>query len=370
MFFNYLKCIFISILIICGICACAGEDLPKESPPPVVKVIKIKPTKIPFHKQYIGVTKSLAQIDIRARVKGFLTEANFVEGNRVKKGELLFVIDKRPFEAKVAMAQGQLEKSIAARDYAKAQYERMKVLVDKGDISKTEYDKAFADYQSAIGQVLTAQADLKDAKINLEYCSMYSPVDGIIGKKYVDVGNLVGGVEDTLLATVVQLNPIYVEFNPSVSDFNQMLPYMDNMPFPAEVTLPFNKMKFKGEVNLINNQADIKTSTILMRATIENAQNLLVPGIYVDVDMLLTKDAPRILIPSTAVTDVQGDQTVLIVEPDNKVNVRKIKVEGIYKNFYIVNEGVLENDLVIVEGIQKIPPGGIVSPTIITEKNG
>lgn len=361
-------CIF--IILIFNLFACSEQQTTSAPPPVEVKVVKIQLQKIPVHKQYIGTVKSIADIEIRARVKGFLTEVNFVEGKPVKKGDLLFVIDKRPFEAKVEMAKGQLAKSLAARDYAKAQYERMKILVAKDDISKAEYDKAAADYQSAIGQVLTAQADLKDAEINLSYCSMYSPVDGIIGKKFVDVGNLVGGVEDTLLATVIQLNPIYVEFYPSVNDYNDMLKYIENMPFPVVATLPYNDIKFKGKVDLINNEADIKTSTILMRATIENPKNLLVPGVYVNLDILLTNEAPHILVPSVAVTDTQGDQTVLVVGKDNKVEVRKIKVEGNYKNYYIVKDGLQENDLVIVEGIQKIPPGGVVKPTIITDKNG
>lgn len=345
---------------------CNGSSTPNAPPAPEVKAIKIKTTDIPIHKQYIGNVKSVAQVDIKARVKGFLTEVNFIEGKPVKSGTLLFVIDPKPYEAKVASAKGNLQKSLANKDYTKVQYERMAVLVKKGDISKSDYDKSLSDYESAIGAVATARADLQEAKINLSYCYMYSPVDGIIGKKYVDVGNLVGGAEETLLATVVQLNPIYVEFNPSVSDFGEMLKHKENMPFLAQAKLPFNdKLVFKGKVDLIDNQADIKTSTILMRATIENPENLLVPGIYVNLDILLTPIASSILVPSTAVTDVQGEQTVLLINKDNVVEVKRIKTTGIYKNSYIVSSGLNINDLVIVQGIQKIPAGIKVIPHIV-----
>lgn len=367
MFLKSLSGIFLSFIII-FLPGCKDTTAPKDPiPVPQVDAQRIKTSTIPRHNNYIGVVKSVEQVDIRARVEGFLTEVNFVEGSPVKKGELLFVIDPKPFEANVAKATGHLQKVIAAKDFAKVQYERMAQLVKKGDISKSEYDKAVSDYESAVGEETTARAELEEAKINLSYAYMYSPVDGIIGKKYVDIGNLVGGgVDNTLLATVIQLHPIHVEFNPSVSDFSEMLNYQDNMPFPVEVRLPFNeKVNFQGKLDLIDNQADIQTSTILMRATVENEDNLLVPGIYVDLDVLLTPSAEVLLVPATAVTDVQGEQTVLVINDQNIVEVRGIKTIGQHQHSYIVSSGLDIDDLVIVQGIQKIPAGTKVIPNIV-----
>lgn len=345
-----------------------SDSTPPTTPKPVVSVLKVLKTNIPVTKEYIGITQSISSVDIRARVQGFLIKMNFVEGKPVKKNQLLFVIDPKPFEAKLNLAQGQLSKSIATKEYQQVEYLRLKDLVAKGDVSKSNFDKVSAQFGEAVAQVEVASAQVEDAKINLGYCSMYSPTDGIISHKYVDVGNLVGGVENTLLANVVKLDPLYVEFSPSVGDFGEFLKYRANMPFKVEATLPSDdKEIFTGQIDLINNQAEIPTSTILMRAVVSNPKNLLLPGIYVNVKLHLSDNAPAILIPIKSVTEVQGRRTVYVVGPDNKVQSRLITTSGQQKQNYIISSGLKEGDLVIVTGIQKIRPGMEVIPKIPTE---
>lgn len=328
-----------------------------------VSVIKIKTTNIPLKRTYIGITQSIAAVGIRARVEGFLTQKNFIEGKPVKKDQLLYVIDPRPFQAQLDLAKGQLAKSIANMEYQKVQYLRLKELVAKGDVSKTQFDETAAQYGESQAEVQVQKANVETAEINLGYCSMYSPIDGIIGEKFVDLGNLVGAGEKTLLVNVVQLNPIYVLFSPSVEDYGTFLKYRQNMPFNVVAVLPHdNKLVFKGKVDLVNNQADTPTSTILMRALIDNPDQLLLPGIYVNITLELTNADPSLLIPAAAVTESQGQRTVYLVNKNNQVEVSKIETSGMYQQQYIVTSGLKEGDLLIINGLQKIIPGEKVIP--------
>ncbi|WP_165483063.1 efflux RND transporter periplasmic adaptor subunit [Legionella genomosp. 1] len=330
---------------------------------PTVAVTKISSSQIPINRKYIGITQSISAAGIKARVEGFLIKMNFVEGKPVKKDQLLFVIDPRPFEAKLSLAQGQYAKSVADKEYQEIQYRRMKDLVVKGDVSQSHFDEVSAKFSEADAQVQIGAANVADAKINLGYCYMYSPFDGIIGKKYVDVGNLVGGGENTLLANVVQLNPIYVEFSPSVEDFTSFLKYRDNMPFKVEVSLPHDgNLVFKGKLDLINNQADVSTSTILMRAEIENPKQLLLPGIYVSVKLHLSNNEKVILVPKQATMVTQGQRSVFVVGSDNIVHSKNITTSGQYDSSYIVSSGLKEGEVVVSNGLQKIHDGMKVQP--------
>lgn len=362
-----LFCSLLTVLLI----SCQDKEQAKPLPKPVVPAIKISIRNIPISKEYIGISQSIASIAIRARVKGFLTKINFIEGKPVEKDQLLFVIDPRPFEAKLELAQGKLAQTTANRDYQSIQYKRMKELVVKGDVSKSHYDDVAAQYAEAVADVKVSQAQVEEAKINLGYCYMYSPVDGIIGHKYVDVGNLVGGGENTLLATVVKLDPIYIEFSPSIEDFSELVKYRANMPFKVEVSFPQNKsLVFKGKVDLVNNQANVDTSTILMRATVDNPEQLILPGIYMNLKMTLTNHGQAILVPSTAILESQGKRTVYVVGKDNKVINKTIVTAGQYgQSDYIVKSGLSVGDIVISNGMQKIRPGEEVTVNL-TDKQG
>ncbi|MDI9818337.1 MULTISPECIES: efflux RND transporter periplasmic adaptor subunit [unclassified Legionella] len=354
---------FVSIVILTG---CQDNRNVKPAPKPTVPAIKVTSSEIPVYKEYIGITQSIASIGIRARVKGFLTKMNFIEGKPVKEGQLLFVIDPRPFEAKLELAKGQLDRSIANQDFQKVQYERMKELIVKGDVSQSRYDEVHARYREAEADVEVNKAKVDEAEINLGFCYMYSPVDGIIGEKYVDVGNLVGGTENTLLANVVKLDPIYIQFSPSVNDFGEFLNYRANMPFKVEARLPQNKsLIFHGKIDLINNQADVPTSTVLTRAIIDNPEKLLLPGIYMNVKVLLSDKGKAILIPATAVLEIQGKKAVYVVNQDNKIEARSITTGGQYKEQNIVESGLQVGEVIMTSGMQKVKPGEEVNVNLV-----
>ena len=345
----------------------------RSAPPPAssVSALKIRWSSIPLIREYIGITQSITAVSIRARVEGFLLEKHFTEGTPVKKNQLLYVIDKRPFEAQVQSAEGTLARSIADEAYQKVEYIRMRELVKKGNVSKSEYDRLDAQYKSAVANVEIAKAQLEQAKINLGYCSMYSPFDGLIGKRYVDLGNLVGGGEKTLLANVVQLNPMYVEFSPSVTDFSEFLKYKNQMPFHVKIQLPHNdKISFEGKIDLINNEADVPTSTILMRAMIDNPNNLLRPGIYVNLSMILTNSQKVILIPKKAILETQEKKSVFVANDKGEIEARGIETNGEYQECSIVQSGIKVGDTVILDNLQKLHPGIIVKPTFTEKLHG
>lgn len=350
------------------VAACDNKNA-KDSVKTNVSVTRMTQTRIPLVKQYIGITQSIASIQIRARVEGFLTEMNFIEGRPVKKNDLLFVIDPKPYQAALDSAKGQLARAEADLEYQQVQYQRFKELVAQGNVSKSQYDTVLAAYHQAIAQVDIGKAQVETAKINLGYCYMYSPVDGIVGKRYVDVGNLVGASEETLLAYVVKLDPLFIEFSPSVEDFGEFLKFHKNMPLPAEAVFPNGEgLTLKGSVNLVNNQADTSTSTVYMRATLENPEGLVLPGIYMNLNVTLTPDAEVLLVPATAVIETQGQRAVYLVNKNNQVESRSIFINGHYQNSYIVKSGLTEGDLVILSGLQKLKPGQQVNAVIANGK--
>lgn len=343
-------------LLLLSACDSAKKNLSKSIIS--VDVQSVSKSKVKIVREYIGITKSVASVGIRARVQGFLTEKNFTEGKLVEKDQLLFVIDPKPFKAKLDHAKAVLISNQAEQDYQGVEYQRMKKLVEKGNVAKVQFDRVNAKFSEAKAAVALAKADVEVAEINLSYCYMRAPFSGRIGEKFVDVGNLVGASQKTLLANLVKLDPIYVEFSPSVSDFVIILKYIKNMPFNVSVSLPRDEsLVFNGQVDLINNEANIATSTILMRASLNNPKKLLIPGIYVNVKMLLSSDAKQILIPQEALMNVQGLQTVYVVDANQMVHSRQIQTGGQYQGQFIVLNGLKQGEQIVVSNLQKLKPG-------------
>lgn len=328
-----------------------------------VNAIKVKLTKIPLYQDYIGTTKAISTVSIKARVQGFLEQMLFIEGKHVDKDQLLFVIDERPFIAKLQEAEGVLKKAKANLLFQTVEYYRMKDLVEKGKISQEKFDETTAKYESAQGDLATAEGQVAAAKINLSYCAMRAPFPGRIGKKYVDIGNLVGGKEDTVLANVVQLNPMYVEFYPATSDFATFIQYRKNAPFAVEVTLPEQiTPKFHGKINLVNNETNINTSTILMRAEIENPEEILLSGLYVNLRVILANEVEKILIPMNAVVATEEYRSVFVLNQQHKVESRKIVISGQYAQQYIVESGLKPGDVVFTDYLYRLSDGMVVTP--------
>jgi membrane fusion protein (multidrug efflux system) len=336
---------------------------------PDVKVIKAKEIIAPLNREYIGVLKSIQDVTLRARVEGFLDERLFKEGNVVHQGDILYVIDKAPFQAQLLTAEGNLKKAQADLVYQELQLRRYAQLVKHQNVSKSNYDQQLASFQAAQGNLESAQGSYEQAKLNLGYCDVISPLNGLAGKSYVDIGNLVSGANKTELVKVVQLDPIRVEFNPSVSDINLFLKYKQFKPFQTLVNLPDAKdQKWTGIVDFYDNIANVSTSTMLLRTTIRNADLLLRPDIYVNIKVTLDPKHPFKLIPINKMLEVQGVRQVQVVGKDKKLYWRAITIGDVHEKWVEVLDGLDKDDLIVDDNSVKLQEESLVNP-ILTQTN-
>jgi len=286
-----------------------------------VSVIPAVKKTVPVYLNFVGTTSSVRKVDIRARVKGFLTEQHFTEGDNVKDGELMFVIDESPFKASVDEITAQMEKDRAALEFATEQVERYKKLVDKEYVSREQYDQYVTQMKEKKAAVDADVANLEKANLDLGYCRMYSPLNGRVGRMFVHVGNLVGANEETVLATVVQLDPMYVYFYPSEQQYREILDFRQKNKLMLDLSFSDGtKYPSKGEVDFIDNTANTQTNTVAMRAVFPNPDQKILPDVYVNVSLLLNEQPDTLLVPQKAVMQGQEGPHVYIINGDNVVS--------------------------------------------------
>jgi len=337
---------------------------PPKPPPPEVSVEKVALQTVPVHLNYVATTDSVKTVDIRARVEGFLEKRMFVEGADVKKGHVVFVIEKAPYQAELEGSLAQLARDKAVLSFALDQVKRYKPLAEKDFVTQEALEDYETKAREAAAAVKADLAKIKQDRLNLGYCTMYAPLDGRIGRTLVNVGNLVGaGGQDTKLATIMQLDPLYVYFSPSEKDLRLILKYRQEKEIPVDVILSDNSTHaHPGKVDFIDNTADPKANTINMRAVIPNPEKTLLPGIYVQAHLFLC-DVPDIpLITEKAIAEDQTGMYVYVVGKDNKVEKRLVKVGFLYKRQKIIWKGLKAGDRVITEGLQMVRPGMVVQP--------
>ncbi|MCK5390927.1 MAG: efflux RND transporter periplasmic adaptor subunit, partial [Deltaproteobacteria bacterium] len=346
-------------MFIVAMTSCGKSDKDKAAPEMTVTIAQVKSETVPLYLDYVGTLQSIESVDINARVEGFLVERAFKDGADVKQGDLLFVIDPRPFDAALIAAEAQLAEDLAALSYAREQVSRYKPLVEKDYITKDAYDEYRTQAAEAQAVVEADRANVVQAKLNLSYCTMFAPFDGRIGRRLVDVGNLVGaGGEATLLATIVQLDPIYVYFNVAERDIPQILKQQNIKPLTFNIVLPDeSKHPEDGTVDFVDNQVDVTTGTITLRGIVSNTSKTVIPGQYVKVQLLLEEQPNTLVVPSQAIGEQQGDTYVYVVGNDNKVEFRNVTAGSSYGELRVIEKGVKVGEKIVVNGLQKIKPG-------------
>ena len=356
--YKYILSFVAVVIFTLGLISCGKSDKDKSTPEPLVTVAEAKSETVPIYLDYVGSLQSIESVDINARVEGFLVERAFEDGADVNTGDLLFVIDPRPFEAALAAAEAQLAEDKAALAYAREQVRRYKPLAEKDYITQDAYDEYVTQAKEAKALVEADRANLVQAELDLSYCTMYAPFDGRIGRRLVDVGNLVGAGEATQLATLVKLDPIYVYFNAAERNIPEIIKQQNTKPLTFSIVLPDeSKHPQDGVIDFIDNQVDMTTGTITMRGTIGNVSKTILPGQYVKVQLLLKEQPNTIVVPSQAVGEQQGDTYVFVVGADNKVEFRNVTAGSSYKDLRIIEKGVKAGEKVIVNGLQKVKPG-------------
>ncbi len=337
-------------------------------PPPAVSVIAVERKDVTQATAFVGRAVATDQVELRARVQGFLQKRLFTEGQKVAAGDLLFVIEPEPFQAAVAQAEADLASAQADADNASLQLERAEELVKKGNIPVATRDDRAAAAAMASARVQERQASLQVAKINLTYTEIRAPIDGRIGLAKYSEGNLVGPDSGTI-ATIVSLDPIYVTFQVSQREILEAQRHLsaadaDTASYVVRLTLPDGSLyPHPGKVNFLDIQVDQGTDTATVRAEFPNPEQFLTDGGFVDVSIERGKPTPSLLIPQAAIQADQVGPFALVVTSEKKVEVRRLTIGRASGPDVVVEQGLNEGDLVIVEGIQKVRPGSVVEPT-------
>lgn len=353
-----------TVLLAIAVAGFAGSALAQQSvpiAPPAVAVGVVAAEKRPISQSadFVGRITAVERVEIKARIEGFLEEVLFKEGDMIKAGDPLYRIEKGTYEAAVQQAQGELDRSKASLALATVQRERAVELLAKGAGTAVARDQAVAAELSAKGAMLTNEANLRNAQINLGYTNIVSPITGRIGRSSLTKGNVVRPDSGTLTEIVSQ-DPMYVEFPVSQRDFLQMQERGDQAGVASiKVRVRFSNGRVYdqvGSINFINVKVDRATDTILVRADMPNPKGELTDGQFVQVVLESGTPTEKILIPQAAlITDQQGIY-VFVVE-GGKAVVKRVKTGGITGGQIIVEDGVAAGDQVIVQGLQAIRPG-------------
>jgi membrane fusion protein, multidrug efflux system len=356
------------IFIICS----SNAGAQGTPPPPAVSVVPVVSRQVTETGGFVGRVAAIDKVDVVARVSGFIKERNFTEGQHVKTGDLLFRIEPDIYKAAVDQQNANLAKARATEVNANLQLQRGQELLHNQNIPQSTVDQRAADEQAAQADILQAQALLEQAKINLGYTEIWSPIDGRIGLANYTIGNLVSP-SSGILATIVSQDPIYVTFQASEADVieykHRIAASADKNPHVTiHIKLPDGSMyPHPGLTNFLDVQVQPDTDTVQVRAQLPNPEGMLIPGGIVDV--IVERGAPQssLLIPQSAVQLDQAGHYVMVVDDAKKVEQRRIEAGVEQGRDVVVKQGLKQGELVIVEGIQKVHPGQVVSASVVAE---
>jgi membrane fusion protein (multidrug efflux system) len=351
-----------------------------QIPPQQVNVVKAIQQDIIHNAEFVGQVYGHQDIDIRARVDGFLEGIHFDEGFPVKKGQLLYTIDSQPYRAEVTSYQSRLAEAKIA--YAKTQSDlnRYKPLAEANAVSQADLDAAQAQFDAAESSVQAAEANLELANIKLSYTKISSPISGIIGKTQSDIGEYVGkSFETILLNTVSQIDEILVEFFlpenqyllliKELQNTDRVFEKNDNTENKLELLLGDGSIhEHKGAVNFIDRGIDPSTGTILIQTRFKNPKRILRPGQYAKVRIPIEEE-DAIIIPQKCVVELQGQYSVFVVNSENKVESRQIVAANKSGDYWVISEGLKAGEKIIIDGIQKVRNGSAVEATEIEFKS-
>jgi RND family efflux transporter MFP subunit len=358
-----------SLFLALALGACSGNGPP---PPAPVNVIAAKPLKrkIVDWDDFVGHFEAIDSVDIRPRVSGYLQSINFRDGQTVHKGDLLFVIDPRPYQAVLDQAKGQEAHALSAESDATIELTRAKKLLADGAISQQEYQTRLAAAQQATADVLAAKAAVESAALNLNFTRVTSPINGRTSDRRVAPGNLVTQ-DTTILTNITDLDPIRFIFVGAESlylkyeNLGQMgsRPESRYHPNPVEIRLQDQAdYAIKGQMDFVDNRLDTNSGTIRGRAVISNPKLLLTPGMFGHLRLLGSGTYDALLIPDDSITTQQSDQIVYVVGRDNKVEQRKIATGPLVDGLRVVRNGIAATDNVVIEGAEHVKVGLVVSP--------
>ncbi len=366
------RCVVSVLVLFVAACDDQGQQKPSQQKPPQVTVATPVKQNVTEWDEYTGRFQAVESVDVRARVSGFVDTIHFTDGQMVEKGDLLFIIDQRPFKIAVERAEAELARAQATLDLANIELDRANPLAKTNVIAKAQLDIRRTTLQQSVAGVAAAKSSVDRARLNLNWSAVRAAISGRISDARTDVGNLVtGGQENaTVLTTIVSLNPIHFIFDASEADLLKYIrlardgtrPSSRETANPVRVKLADEKdFVHEGYMDFVDNQIDTRSGTIRGRAVFANPDQLLQPGLFGRMQ-LLGRTAETFLIPDDAIASDQAKRIVFAVADDGTVTTKIITLGPIVKGLRVVRSGLEEGDQIIINGLQRARPGQKVTP--------
>ena len=340
---------------------CAKKAPPAfERPPAPVNVVSAISQNVPLYIDEVGRTVARESVSVQPELSGRVTEIHFTDGADLKKGELLFTIDPRPFQAQLNLAEANLAQSKAALDLAKIQFARVQDLVESKAIARQDYDTRKNAVDVGEAQVKQFEAAVESARLNLEYTAIHSPIDGRAGHRLVDIGNVVTANTTTLLS-IERIDPIYADFTVTENDFSEVQRHSSKANLKVEVRLPDEQDKpLVGQLTFLDNSVQPASGTVMLRATVPNGGRRLWPGRFVNVRLILATLPGAVLVPAATPQDSAKGPFVYVVKDDSTAEPRPVKLGQRQGDLVVVEQGLKSGERVITTGQIAVMPGSKV----------
>lgn len=354
-----------ALLLLLGILAgCSSKEEKPAPPPPGVTVTPVVRKDVDIHQEWVGTMLGNVDAEIRPKVEGFLLTQLYSEGSYVQKGKALFQLDQRQAQAAVQQAEGRRERARASLSQAQIDVNRYTPLVAQRAVSQAELDKAQSMERAATAEVAADQAALDNAKLNLAWTTVTSPISGIAGISKVGIGDLM--TPTTVMTTISSVDPIYVDFSISEQDYLRFARETSGKAAGRSLQLILGDgtvFPQRGRTLLVNREVDTRTGTIQVRAEFPNPGNLLRPGQYARIRAITEVRKGALLVPQQAISELQGIYQVGVLSGDNKVTIKTVKLGPQLADQWLVESGLQEGDKVVVDGLQRVKDGMTVAPT-------
>lgn len=349
---------FVSILI----SGCKKPPKKQEIPPRPVQTAIVTQKDVPVYIDSFGNFNSLNDVDIKSQVTGQITEVNFQEGDVVSKGQVLFKIDERSYKANLAKAEASVAADKVNLKLKQDTLERNRKLFEQNLISKQDFEKYQTDVAAQEAQLELDKAEVQFQKINLEYCTIVSPIDGITGKRQVDPGNIVPANTGPVLVNIKSIDPLYVDFTIIEEDLNRARASMEKAKLTVEVSVGGEKCS--GDLEFLDNAVDNQTGTVSLRAVVSNKDRKLWPGQFVRVKLILGIEKEAMLVPYSAVQLGQKGHYLFAVTNDNKADLRQVETGSRQEDDIVIKKGVQVGENVVTVGQMGLSPGVPVAEKI------
>ncbi|MEN9795323.1 MAG: hypothetical protein RLZZ150_300 [Bacteroidota bacterium] len=361
-----LVCVFMAIVL-------TGCEQKVQGPPPAipVSVITLEQRDVPVYSEWVGQTRGGEEVEIRSRVEGYIDRVVYQQGTYVRRGQVLYVIDPLQYAANVNVASGQLAEAEANLARAEQDVARYTPLVEQNAISRQEYETAVQMAKASRAAVQAMRGGVQKAQVELGYCTVTAPIDGLAGKTTVEVGDLVSRSTSVPMTTVSKLDPIRVNFSMSevewlriVKKRRQQDAATKNQPIPLQLILADKSIHpYLGEASVIDNAIDPQTGTIMIVALFPNPEGIVRPGQFARVRASLEQARGAIVVPQRAISELQGTQYVAVVDPkSNAISMRPVVISHRVGATYVIEAGLKAGETIVYEGLQKVRDGATVAP--------